>query len=160
MRGISGHASQFWGNLPRLLYRLKVAMWRRLAMVGGGDVFCWNWAFFAWSYAKRGGHPFLSRFARHPAAAGLTGRWHGKCTCCAFGRSDSMLNGLRRESGMLLLKRKETEQIVIGGDVVITVKEIRGNRVQLAISAPQGVRILRGELHPIDDASPVPRNAN
>lgn len=61
---------------------------------------------------------------------------------------------------MLLLKRKETEQIVIGGDVVITVKEIRGNRVQLAISAPQGVRILRGELHPIDDASPVPRNAN
>jgi carbon storage regulator len=47
---------------------------------------------------------------------------------------------------MLVLSRKELEQIVIGKDIVIEVRRIKGNRVAIAIDAPQDVRILRGEL--------------
>jgi len=53
-----------------------------------------------------------------------------------------------KERIMLLLKRKESEQIMIGDNVIVTVSEIRGNRVQLAISAPHNVRIMRAELLP------------
>ena len=47
---------------------------------------------------------------------------------------------------MLVLSRKESEQLVIGGDIVVTVSRISGNRVQLTITAPLSVRIQRGEL--------------
>jgi carbon storage regulator CsrA len=51
-----------------------------------------------------------------------------------------------KESGMLVLSRKESEQVLIGKDVVVTVSKIHSNRVQLAIQAPTRVRVLRGEL--------------
>jgi carbon storage regulator len=47
---------------------------------------------------------------------------------------------------MLVLSRKEGEEIVIGDNVRIYVTEIGGNRVRLAISAPRDLPILRGEL--------------
>jgi carbon storage regulator CsrA len=56
---------------------------------------------------------------------------------------------------MLVLRRKESEQILIGKDIVVTVSRIRGNRVQLAISAPKGVRILRAEMNPFESMVPV-----
>jgi carbon storage regulator len=47
---------------------------------------------------------------------------------------------------MLVLSRRKDEGIVISDGITITVSEIRGDRVRLAISAPDSVRILRGEL--------------
>jgi len=47
---------------------------------------------------------------------------------------------------MLVLSRKEGQQITIGKDIVITLTQIKGERVKLGISAPAGVVILRGEL--------------
>jgi len=47
---------------------------------------------------------------------------------------------------MLVLSRKVGERIHIGGDVFVEVRRVSGNRVTLAINAPQSVRILRGEL--------------
>ena len=47
---------------------------------------------------------------------------------------------------MLVLSRRKHEGIVISDGITITVSEIRGDRVRLAISAPDSVRILRGEL--------------
>lgn len=47
---------------------------------------------------------------------------------------------------MLILSRKSQEKIHIGNDTTITVIRIKGNRVWLALEAPQGTRILRGEL--------------
>jgi carbon storage regulator len=47
---------------------------------------------------------------------------------------------------MLVLSRRPGEKIVIGDDIIVTVTEISGNRVRLAVDAPCKVPILRGEL--------------
>ncbi len=47
---------------------------------------------------------------------------------------------------MLVLTRKPGEQIMIGGDIVITVMEGRGDGVRIGIEAPRGVSIQRREV--------------
>lgn len=47
---------------------------------------------------------------------------------------------------MLVLSRKSGEEILIGKDISIVVNRISGDRVSIAIKAPNEVRILRGEL--------------
>ena len=47
---------------------------------------------------------------------------------------------------MLVLSRKEGEQLVIGDNIVLTVNRIAGNRVAIGIEAPREVPIVRGEL--------------
>jgi carbon storage regulator len=51
---------------------------------------------------------------------------------------------------MLVLSRKLTESIHIGDSVVVTVLEIRGNKVRLGIDAPKEIHVLRSELHDAD----------
>lgn len=48
---------------------------------------------------------------------------------------------------MLVLTRKSDEAFRIGDDITVTVLSIRGNQVQLGISAPPDVRIYRGEVY-------------
>jgi carbon storage regulator len=47
---------------------------------------------------------------------------------------------------MLVLSRKPGERVCVGRDITFTVVEIHGDRVRIAVSAPQDVTILRGEL--------------
>lgn len=47
---------------------------------------------------------------------------------------------------MLVLTRKATERIQIGDNVVVTILDIRGNKVRIGIDAPKEIRILRTEL--------------
>ena len=47
---------------------------------------------------------------------------------------------------MLVLSRKPSQTIVIDGQVVIRINQIRGNQVAIGIEAPDNIRILRGEL--------------
>ena len=47
---------------------------------------------------------------------------------------------------MLVLTRKRREQIVIGSEIMVTVLEVKGNRVTLGFKAPLEVRIFREEL--------------
>jgi carbon storage regulator len=48
---------------------------------------------------------------------------------------------------MLVLSRKKDETVVIaGGDIVVTVLEIRGDKVRLGIDAPKDVSIHRSEV--------------
>lgn len=54
---------------------------------------------------------------------------------------------------MLVLTRKRGERIRIGDDVVVIVKNIKGNRIWLAIEAPKSTRIVRGELADRDEAA-------
>lgn len=47
---------------------------------------------------------------------------------------------------MLVLSRKEGETLLLGDDIEIRIVRIDGDHIRLGISAPQSVRILRGEL--------------
>jgi len=46
---------------------------------------------------------------------------------------------------MLVLTRREGEQIVIGGDVKITVVQVKGGTVRIGIEAPREIPISRVE---------------
>jgi carbon storage regulator len=48
---------------------------------------------------------------------------------------------------MLVLSRKKNESIVIRDDIVVTVVEIRGDKVRLGIDAPKEVAVHRQEVH-------------
>ncbi len=47
---------------------------------------------------------------------------------------------------MLVLSRKKNESIVINDDVVITVIEVRGDKVRLGIKAPREIPVHRKEV--------------
>lgn len=49
---------------------------------------------------------------------------------------------------MLVLSRRDGEQILVGDDVVIKVLSIAGGRVRVGIEAPRHVSIRRSELTP------------
>ncbi len=62
---------------------------------------------------------------------------------------------------MLVLSRKKDESIVIDDNIVITVVEIRGDKVRLGIQAPREVPIHRSEIHAAiqnEQASPSPKD--
>jgi len=48
---------------------------------------------------------------------------------------------------MLVLSRRTNESIVIGGDIIVTVLEIKGDQVRLGIRAPRSVTVHREEVH-------------
>lgn len=47
---------------------------------------------------------------------------------------------------MLVLSRKKNESIVIDGNIVVTIVEIRGDKVRLGIEAPKEVPVHRSEV--------------
>ena len=47
---------------------------------------------------------------------------------------------------MLVLSRKQKQEINIGDNVVIEILQIKGNSVKVGIKAPIEVKVLRGEL--------------
>jgi carbon storage regulator len=47
---------------------------------------------------------------------------------------------------MLVLSRKRDERIVIGDNIVITIVEVRGDKVRLGIEAPSEVPVHRQEV--------------
>ena len=61
---------------------------------------------------------------------------------------------------MLVLSRKKNESIVINNDIVITVVEIRGDKVRLGIEAPKDVPVHRQEvyeaIHGVKTPTPTP----
>jgi carbon storage regulator len=48
---------------------------------------------------------------------------------------------------MLVLSRKANESIVINDDIVITVVQIRGDKVRLGVEAPKEVPVHRREVY-------------
>ncbi len=56
---------------------------------------------------------------------------------------------------MLVLSRKKNESIIINENIVITVIEIRGDKIRLGIDAPKDVSVHRREvyeaIHSVDE---------
>ncbi len=48
---------------------------------------------------------------------------------------------------MLVLSRKTHESIVINGNIVVSIEEIRGDKVRLGIQAPKEIVVDRDEVH-------------
>lgn len=48
---------------------------------------------------------------------------------------------------MLVLSRHRDESIMIGDDVVVTIVDIRGDKVRLGITAPQDIPVHRQEVY-------------
>jgi len=48
---------------------------------------------------------------------------------------------------MLVLSRKINESIVINDDIVVTIVEIRGDKVRLGIEAPKDIPVHRSEVY-------------
>ncbi len=63
---------------------------------------------------------------------------------------------------MLVLSRKENEQLMIGDNIVLTITRISGNRVAIGIDAPRDVRVVRGELqrHELPAGRSAPMETN
>ena len=57
---------------------------------------------------------------------------------------------------MLVLSRKKNESVVINNDVVVTVVEIRGDKVRLGIVAPRDVPVHRQEVYDAIHGSDTP----
>lgn len=48
---------------------------------------------------------------------------------------------------MLVLSRKINESIIINDDIVVTIIEVRGDKVRLGIEAPRDVSVHRREVY-------------
>jgi len=48
---------------------------------------------------------------------------------------------------MLIVRRRVGERIVISGGIEITIAAVSGGGVRLAVQAPRGVAVVRGEVH-------------
>ena len=62
---------------------------------------------------------------------------------------------------MLVLSRKQKQQIKIGDQIEVTVLQIKGGSVRIGIEAPREIHVMRGELtefqppHPEESVEPV-----
>ena len=65
---------------------------------------------------------------------------------------------------MLVLSRKRNESVVINDQIVVTVIEVRGDKVRLGIQAPRDVPIHRSEvmaaIHRENEAATQPGGQN
>lgn len=62
---------------------------------------------------------------------------------------------------MLVLSRKVNQTLVIGEGIVVTVVEIRGDKVRLGIEAPKHVAVHRREVYEkIKEGSPETNRRN
>lgn len=53
---------------------------------------------------------------------------------------------------MLVLSRKQTQTIVIGENITITILEIAGNKCRIGIDAAKNITVHRGEVHALINA--------
>ena len=60
---------------------------------------------------------------------------------------------------MLVLSRKKQEQIMIGESIIITVVDIRGEKVRLGIEAPSDIPVHRREVYDAIQKEKEPKSA-
>ena len=63
-----------------------------------------------------------------------------------------------KDLDMLVLSRKESEKIMLGDSIVLTIVRVSGDRVRVGIEAPSDILILRKELDPADEQNSENQN--
>lgn len=48
---------------------------------------------------------------------------------------------------MLALSRKQGESIIVGGNIELTILEVKGEQVKVGISAPKSIPVYRKEIY-------------
>lgn len=48
---------------------------------------------------------------------------------------------------MLVLSRKAGQSLIIGGEILLKIVEIRGQQVRIGVEAPPHITVVRQELH-------------
>ena len=48
---------------------------------------------------------------------------------------------------MIVIRREKGESVVIGDDIILTVIEVRGDKVRLGIEHPKGITVHRREIY-------------
>ena len=48
---------------------------------------------------------------------------------------------------MIFTLRKKSESVVINDEIVLTVIEVRGDKVRLGVTHPKGITVHRGEVY-------------
>ena len=61
---------------------------------------------------------------------------------------------------MLVLSRKKNETIIIDGRIKVEILKIKGNTIRLGITAPRDMKVLRGELSPVEVEMEIGDNKN
>ena len=56
---------------------------------------------------------------------------------------------------MLVLTRKQQQQIKIGDQITVTILKVKGRTVRVGIEAPREMRVVRAELPPEGNAAPA-----
>jgi carbon storage regulator len=54
---------------------------------------------------------------------------------------------------VLVLSRKESQRLVIGDNIVVTVVKLAGGKCQIGVEAPKDVRVVRADLLDVVKAS-------
>lgn len=67
--------------------------------------------------------------------------------------------GLPGIENMLVLTRKISEAIVVGENIVVTVLDVRGDKVRLGVLAPREIAVDREEVAKAKKANPMPRSS-
>jgi len=71
-----------------------------------------------------------------------------------FGPTNPVCNtDERKGSRMLVLSRRQNEEILIGEGISISIISVRGGRVKLGIEAPKSVRVVRAEITSRDEGA-------
>ena len=60
-------------------------------------------------------------------------------------------------AAMLVLSRKKNESIIINDNIVVTIVEVRGDKVRLGIDAPKEVTVHRREVYEAIKESEKPK---
>ena len=60
---------------------------------------------------------------------------------------------------MLVLSRKQDQKIQIGEEISVQIVRIRGNTIQIGITAPRDIHIIRSELLEREKATVLPFDA-
>lgn len=61
---------------------------------------------------------------------------------------------------MLVLSRVKDEKIIIGGNIIVQIVDVRGDKVRLGITAPPEVQVDRMEIHERKEQEKAEREAD